>query len=160
MKKFTDFILESEKMVASDPCFKLEQWAPSVLFNQCKKGRWIVECIHINDIIMTLKITHEDARIMRPDIERYNISCESNQFGFFDFKYYHSKDAVDNLRKKNLGTNDFYNAMSHITLTNNPPMGSFDYGAVCRAEDSDSDYVLTAQKGIDNQYVEFTCYLR
>ena len=67
MKKFTDFILESGEMLASDPCHKVEQWTPSILFNNCKKGRWIVECTHINDIIMILKVTHEDARIIKPD---------------------------------------------------------------------------------------------
>lgn len=160
MKKFTDFILESGKMLASDPCFKLEKWTPSILFNNCKKGRWIVECTHVNDIIMILKATHEDARIMKPDAERYDVLCESNQFGFFDFKYYQDKNIVDDLKKINLGTNYFYNAMSHITLSNHPPMGSFGYGVVCRVEDIDSDYILTAQKSIDNEYVEFTCYLR
>ena len=50
--------------------------------------------------------------------------------------------------------------MSYITLSNHPPMGSFGYGVVCRAEDSDSGYILTAHRAIDNQYVEFTCYLR
>jgi hypothetical protein len=160
MKKFTDFILESGEMLASDPCHKVEQWTPSILFNNCKKGRWIVECTHINDIIMILKVTHEDARIMKPDAERYDVSCDSNQFGFFDFKYYQDKDIVEDLRKKDLGTNNFYNAMSYITLSNHPPMGSFGYGVVCRAEDSDSGYILTAHRAIDNQYVEFTCYLR
>ena len=50
--------------------------------------------------------------------------------------------------------------MSYITLSNHPPMGSFGYGVVCRAEDSDNGYILTAHRAIDNQYVEFTCYLR
>lgn len=157
------FLIESGKVVLSDPCYELGTWCQGIVEN-VKNGVWVAGVVMKRGRVSQLYAYHDSADIRHRLLNGHDefldiVGCvDSGQFGYFDHKHYRDDDSVNDLSRESseliCENEPFYSFCCDRTLSNNR-WGVLNYGVVSSSGYGDGSYPTNAIKGENDEYIGF-----
>lgn len=127
-----DYITIEDKLVVTDPCYKLGIWCQAVIDNM-EPGRYecFLDTANMKEFGIRnarIMICHEDYDAMEyypKNLENDCIAVDSGQAGFFEYKYYEENRGTSDI-KNGEASDIFYDKCGKITLRHEDQAGTFD----------------------------------
>lgn len=163
MIKIGEFHL-GDKVVVSDPCYKLDTWCSEVVEN-VKSGLWSSFIKKSDEGMWGIRVSeltanHNDYKLNNWEHYSSNIGVDSGQAGVFDFEYYrrdeHAKPSafIDEETQKEEGEK-WYSACCDLTCGTDEKAGVMVGGVVSSTGLGDGQYDLFVQREEANKIVAF-----